>query len=80
MLQQSLLVEGRASFANYANLVNPQTGTWKPSGIRWQFHFLRVVHAGIVGTVLAFGLTRFNFPGAPCFPAWPLCKSLFRRS
>ncbi len=64
MLQQSLLVEGRASFANYANLVNPANrgnmeAVWNSVAVS----FFSVLFAGIVGTLLAFGLTQIQFPG-----------------
>ena len=64
MFQQSLLVEGRLSFANYSNLFDPANrgnmeAVWNSVAVS----FLSVLFSGIVGTVLAFGLTQIQFPG-----------------
>jgi iron(III) transport system permease protein len=63
-IRQSLLADGGISFGNYASLLDPgNRGNMEAAWNSVMVSVLSVVFSGIVGTILAFGLTQIQFPG-----------------
>jgi iron(III) transport system permease protein len=63
-VRESLTTAGGISLSNYAGLMDPRNkGNMEAVGNSVVVSVLSVLFGGIVGTLLAFGLTQMQFPG-----------------
>ena len=63
-IRQSLLTGEGLSFANYASLLDPSNkGNMEAVWNSVSVSALSVLFSGVIGTLLAFGLTQIRFPG-----------------